>query len=114
MFNSYIIRNMLLRNFKINGRVKISSIILEVILEFNIFLYDEETYRIMFNIWILTHNKKFKNIKISKRFIIKQDIIKHIWSDKEIDEADKILVFERYPQLNEVVQCIAVCQYSCR
>lgn len=47
-----------------------------------------------------------KNIKISKRFITKQDIFKHIWSDKKIDEADKILVFERYPQLNEVVQCI--------
>ena len=47
-----------------------------------------------------------KYIKISKRFVTKQDIFKHIWSDKIIDEVDKILVFKRYPQLNEVVECI--------
>ena len=43
---------------------------------------------------------------LGKRFLTKQDVIKYIWSNNTIDEKDKILIFERYPRLNEIVQCI--------
>lgn len=45
-------------------------------------------------------------MKVTKKFINRRDIFKNIWSDKEIDENDKKEVYERYPELVSIEECV--------
>lgn len=52
---------------------------------------------------------KYKIVKvpiIPRKYINRQEIIKHIWSKKEIDEKKKVMVYKKYPALIEVEACV--------
>ena len=48
--------------------------------------------------------EKYK--KIDVHYLTKQDIIKYLWSGKELSETDIKYIFEKYPCLNEIKKCI--------
>lgn len=47
-----------------------------------------------------------QNRKKKKRFVSKQEIIKHIWSGKSIDDRDKKIIFESYSELQAIEECV--------
>jgi predicted transcriptional regulator len=47
-----------------------------------------------------------ETLKKKKRFISKQEIIRHIWSGKSIDEKDKEIIFGNYPELQDIEECV--------
>lgn len=49
-------------------------------------------------------NPKLK--KIARRFISKQNIIKSIWSGKEMDKNDKVKIYNGYPELSVIEECV--------
>lgn len=49
---------------------------------------------------------KPKKMKIYRVFINRRDIFKHIWSDKVIDENDKKILYEKYPDLAFIHECV--------
>lgn len=44
--------------------------------------------------------------KVIKRFVKKQDLIKHIWSSKEMDEKDRIIIYDKYPDTLIIEECV--------
>lgn len=44
--------------------------------------------------------------RVVKRFISKNDIIKYIWSGKEIDENDRVKIYNKYPELSVLEECV--------
>lgn len=51
--------------------------------------------------------EKEKNLrKIPRRFIKKQDVIRKIWSGKEMDENDIKIIYNKYPELSILEDCV--------
>jgi len=45
--------------------------------------------------------------KINRLFIIRCDIFKHIWSDKEIDQSyNKMKIYEKNPEIAFIAACV--------
>lgn len=44
--------------------------------------------------------------KISRVFINRRDIFKHIWSDKEIDQSYKMKIYEKHPEIVFIAACV--------
>lgn len=47
-----------------------------------------------------------EQVKITRRFVSKHDIVRYIWSGKEMDENDRIKIYNRYPELTILEECV--------
>jgi len=46
------------------------------------------------------------NSKPKQHYISKADVLRHIWSGKEIDSSDMEFILKKYPHVSEMQQCI--------